>query len=186
MSDTIMIDETNNSVIIEETSETVIVQAPVRLTAGYWGTFWDTTDQSAANTTTAYAVTLNSADANSDGVSVASNSQITFANAGVYNIQFSIQFENTDSQDHDVDVWFRKNGTDIADSNSRVTVPSKHGSVNGHVLVALNLVLQLAANDYVQIMWATDDTAVRIETIPAASTPTRPRTPSVIVTATTV
>lgn len=183
MSDLIVIDETNNSVIIEEKNDTVIVQAPVRLVAGYWGSFWDTTDQSAANTTTAYAVTLNSSDANSDGVSVVSNSRITFAHAGVYNIQFSIQFNNSDSQAHDVDIWFRKNGNDIADSNSRYTIPSKHGAVDGHLIAALNFVTQLAINDYIEIMWHTDNVAVTIEHLPAAATPTRPATPSVIVTA---
>lgn len=183
MSDLIVIDEANNSVIIEEKNDTVIVQAPVRLVAGYWGAFSDTTDQSAANTTTAYAVTLNTTDANSNGVSIVSNSQITFAYAGVYNIQFSIQLNNTDSQAHDIDIWFRKNGNDIADSNSRFTVPSKHGSVDGHLIAALNFVTQLAANDYVQIMWHVDNVAVTIEHLAAASTPTRPATPSAIVTA---
>lgn len=147
-----------------------------------YGAFQDSTDQSAASTTTAYAITLNTTDF-SNGVSVASNSRITFATGGIYNIQFSIQFANADSQIQDVDIWFRKNGTDITASNSKFSVQNKHGSVNGHLIAALNFYAQVAANDYIEIMWATTNTSVTIEHIPAQTSPTRPATPSAIVTA---
>lgn len=147
-----------------------------------YGAFQDSTDQSAASTTTAYAITLNTTDF-SNGVSVASNSRITFATGGIYNIQFSIQFANADSQIQDVDIWFRKNGTDITASNSKFSVQNKHGSVNGHLIAALNFYAQVAANDYIEIMWATTNTSVTIEQIPAQTSPTRPATPSAIVTA---
>ena len=62
-----------------------------------YGAFQDTTDQSAASTTTAYAITLNTTDF-SNGVSVVSNSRITFATGGIYDIKFSIQFANADSR----------------------------------------------------------------------------------------
>lgn len=147
-----------------------------------YGAFQDTTDQVAANTTTAYAITYNTTDF-SKGVSVVSNSQITFETGGVYDIQFSIQFANDDTQIQDVDVWFRKNGTDIAGSNSKFSVPNSHGGVDGHLIAALNFYVQVAANDYVQIMWATSSTLVTIEHLAVQTTPTRPATPSVIVTA---
>lgn len=146
-----------------------------------YGAFQDSTDQTAASTTAAYAVTLNTTDY-SAGVSVVSNSQITVRTGGVYNIQFSIQFANKNVAIQDVDVWFRKNGTDIAASNSKFSVPNSHGGVNGHLIGALNFYLQLAAGDYVQLMWATTSTDVSLEQIPAQTTPTRPSTPSVIVT----
>jgi len=147
-----------------------------------YGAFQDTTDQSAASTTAAYAITLNTTDF-SNGVSVVSNSRITFATGGIYNIQFSIQFANDNSQIEDVDVWFRKNGTDIAGSNSKFSVPNKHGSVKGHLIAALNFYNQVNAGDYVEIMWSTTNTAVILEQIPTQTSPTRPSTPSVIVTA---
>jgi hypothetical protein len=147
-----------------------------------YGAFQDTTDQAAANTTTAYAITYNTTDF-SKGISVVSNSQITFETGGVYDIQFSIQFANDDTQIQDVDVWFRKNGTDIAGSNSKFSVPNSHGGVDGHLIAALNFYVQVAANDYVQIMWATSSTLVTIEHLAVQTTPTRPATPSVIVTA---
>ena len=91
-----------------------------------YGAFQDTTDQNAASTTAAYAVTLNTTDY-SAGVSVVSNSQITARTGGVYNIQFSIQFANGNVAIQDVDIWFRKNGTDVAGSNSKFSVPNSHG-----------------------------------------------------------
>jgi len=147
-----------------------------------FGAFQDSTDQSAASTTTAYAIGLNTTDY-SNGVTVSNTSRINFKNAGTYNIQFSIQFANDDSQIQDVDVWFRKNGTDVAGSNSKFSVDSKHGSIKGHLIAALNFFIQLAANDYVEIMWATSSTLVTVEHLPTQTTPDRPATPSVIVTA---
>ncbi len=149
---------------------------------GWWGSFWDTTDQTIASTTTAYVVTLNNADANNDGVSVVSNSQLTVANAAVYRISVSYQFVNTDSQAHDVVFWFRKNGVDIPDSASKVTVPSTHGGALGHQVTMVEIVQTLAAGDYVQLAWSADSTSIKIETLPAGTTPVHPEIPSVIVT----
>lgn len=102
--------------------------------------------------------------------------------AGVYNIQFSVQMVNTDANIHDIDVWFRKNGVNVADSNSQFSIPSKHGSIDGHSIGALNLFLDLAADEYVEIMWATTDATTTIQYVAAQTGPTRPATPSVIVT----
>ena len=96
-----------------------------------YGAFQDSTDQTAASTTAAYAVTFNTNDF-VNGVSVVSNSRLTVKSYGIYNVQFSIQFVNTDSALQDIDIWFRKNGTNIDNSNSRFSVPNRHGSVDGH------------------------------------------------------
>lgn len=161
---------------------TLTVSAGTAGVFGWWGSFWDTTDQTVTSTTEAYVVTLNNADTNNDGVSVVSSSQLTVANAAVYRVSVSYQFVNTDSQAHDVVFWFRKNGTDIADSASKVTVPSTHGGALGHQITMVEIVQTLAANDYVQLVWAADNTAVKIETLPAGTTPVHPQIPSVIVT----
>lgn len=146
-----------------------------------YGAFQDTTDQTAASTTAAYAITLDTTDY-AVGVAIVSSSQITVRSAGVYNIQFSLQFANDNVAIQDVDVWFRKNGTDVAGSNSKFSVPNSHGGTDGHLIAALNFYIQLAANDYVQLMWATSSTDVSIEHLAAQTNPTRPTTPSVIVT----
>jgi len=102
--------------------------------------------------------------------------------AGVYNVQFSIQMVNTDSSVHDIDVWMRKNGSDVADSNSQFSVPSKHGAIDGHLIGALNLFIELAADEYVELMWSTADATTTIQYLGAQTGPVRPATPSVILT----
>jgi len=146
-----------------------------------YGAFQDSTDQTASSTTAAYSVTFNTTDF-SHGVSVASNSQLTVKSYGIYNVQFSLQFVNTDTQIQDVDVWFAKNGTNIANSNSRFSIPNSHGGTDGHLIAALNFWTEMNANDYVEIKWRTTSTAVSIQQIPAQTSPTRPATPSAIVT----
>ena len=151
-----------------------------------YGAFYDTTDQTAASATTAYVVTLNGISA-SKGVSIQSGSRITTEFRGVYNIQFSIQLKNTTNSSQDVDIWFRKNGTDIPDSNSRFGIPARASSGDpAHTIAALNFIAEMAVNDYVELVWCTSDVGVVIEYYPADTGPTRPATPSVILTTTFV
>ena len=146
------------------------------------GAFQDSTDQTAANTTTAYAVTFNTTDF-SNGVTIASNSRITVADAGIWNLQFSIQFKNTSNDGQDVDIWFRKNGTNIANSNSRFHLSQRKSAGDpSHLIAAMNFFVSLAANDYVEIMWRTASTDVSIEHFGTSTSPTRPAVPSAIVT----
>jgi hypothetical protein len=151
-----------------------------------YGAFQDGTDQTAANTTTAYAITFDTTDF-SNGVTLSNSSRLNVAQAGIYNLQFSIQFKNTTNDTPDADVWFRKNGTNIDKSNSRFGLaPRKSAGDPSHSIAALNFFVSLAANDYVEIMWRPSDTGVSIEHYAASSTPTRPVVPSVIATLTFV
>ena len=146
------------------------------------GAFQDSTDQVAANTTTAYAVTFNTTDF-SNGVTVASGSRLTVADAGIWNLQFSIQFTNTTNSSQDVDVWFRVNGTNSANSNSRFGFAPRKGVGDPyHIIAAMNYFLSLNATDYVEIMWRPTDVGVSIEQYAAGTSPTRPAVPSAIVT----
>jgi len=146
------------------------------------GAFQDSTDQVAANTTTAYAVTFNTTDF-SNGVTMASGSRITVADAGIWNLQFSIQFTNTTNSSQDVDVWFRVNGTNVANSNSRFGfAPRKSAGDPYHTIAAMNYFVSLNATNYVEIMWRPTDTGVSIEQYAAGTSPTRPAVPSAIVT----
>jgi hypothetical protein len=151
---------------------------------GYWGSFWDTTTQTAGAINTAYAITLNSADAANNGVSVASSSQITFAHSGVYSLTFSIQFTNTSTQNGSTQIWLKKNGVNLPDTNSHYDVPDKQGSAYSSEIFTVNFVLDLSANDYIQVFWQTSSTSVSLETLAASGN--YPRTPSIIFTATQV
>lgn len=149
---------------------------------GYWGSFFDTTDQTIASTTTAYVVGLNSSGPHNDGVSVVDGSKVTVAHAGVYNIATSVQLTSVNVQIHDAWFWFRKNGVDIPDSCSQVSIPQSHGGNPGALLFYVNIMDKLEAGDYIQLVWNANDTTVSLQTIPAAVSPVRPQTPSVILT----
>ena len=147
-----------------------------------YGAFQDSTDQTAASTTAAYAITFNTTDF-SNGVTVASGSRITVADAGIWNLQFSIQFTNTTNSSQDVDVWFRVNGSNVANSNSRFGFAPRKGAGDPyHTIAAMNYFVSLNATNYVEIMWRTTDTGVSIEQYAAGTSPTRPAVPSAIVT----
>jgi hypothetical protein len=151
-----------------------------------FGSFYDTTDQTAASTTTAYPITFNTTDI-SNGVSIQSSSKLRVTYPGYYNIQYSIQLANDDNATQDIDIWFSKNGTNIADSNSRFGLaPRKSAGDPYHVIAALNYITYITANDYIELYWRSSNTSTYIEYYAAPSSPTRPAIPSVIMTATFV
>jgi hypothetical protein len=149
---------------------------------GYWGAFWDRTDQTVASTTTAYVVNLGNANADNNGVSVVSGNRVTVAHAGVYNIAVSVQVTSTNSQIHDAWFWFRKNGVNIPASCSQISVPQSHGGTAGALIFYVNIFEKMAAGDYVQLVWSSSDLAVSLQHVDALTSPTRPETPSVILT----
>ena len=151
-----------------------------------YGAFQDGTDQTAANTTTAYAITFDTTDFN-NGVTLSNSSRLNVSQAGIYNIQFSVQLVNTTSASNDIDIWFRKNGTNIDKSNSRFGLaPRKSAGDPFHLIGAMNFFVSLDTNDYIELMWSTSDVGAYIEHYAASSTPTRPSIPSVIATVTFV
>ena len=150
-----------------------------------YGAFQDNTDQTIASTTTAYPMTFDTTDY-SNGVTVGTSgglaSRLTVANAGIYNLQWSGQFQNTDTQLQDVSVWLRKNGTNVAGSTGLIAIPNFHGSVNGHTIAGWNYFIEMAANDYLEMMWSATNTSVSLQHLPVGTSPTRPSTASVIAT----
>ena len=144
-----------------------------------YGAFQDTTDQTAAVVDTAYAMTFNTTDY-ANGVSVASNSRITVTDSGIWNLQWSGQFRNTDTQLHDARIWLKINGTVVTGSTGYISVPNSHGGVDGHSIVGWNYFLSLNANDYVELWWETDSTNISIQAYPAAGN--YPSTASLIAT----
>ena len=137
--------------------------------------------QIAASATVAYPVTFGTNDG-SDGIDLQNNSEIHFSLAGVYNIQFSFQFQNTHSGDEDVTIWLRKNGVNVPGSAGFVSVPSKHGSIPGHCIAAWNYVLEFAATDYFELMWHVSNTTVSMPYYPPGTSPTHPSAASSILT----
>lgn len=122
----------------------------------------------------------------SNNVSVQNSSEVTFANTGVYNIQFSVQFLNYTASDDNVVVWFKQNGTDIAESASVQYIAAKHGSSPGAAILALNLLASVSAGGNVQLFWTSGTGNTVVGSYPASTTPVYPVSPSVILTATQI
>jgi hypothetical protein len=147
--------------------------------AHWYGCFYDTTDQAATTVDTETVVTFDTTSV-TRGVTVQDNTEITAAYAGTYNAQFSVQLLNTNSQEADVWLWLKKNGTNVVDSGGRVTVPSRHGSIDGHLITGWNNFVELDVGDYLELYWETTALTTTLETVPAASD--HPAAPSVIFT----
>jgi hypothetical protein len=144
-----------------------------------YGAFSSNQDQT-ATINTATLMTLNTTDF-SNQVSIAS-SKITVVNSGIYNLQFSTQFQNTDTAFQDVYIWLKQNGVDISGSTGFVSIPNRHAGTNGHAIVGWNYFLSMAATDYVEIYWSIPNTAVSIQHLAASGSPTKPSTQSVVAT----
>lgn len=149
--------------------------------AGYYGSFYSSTDQ--VDGTNPHLMYAESA-ADYDGVTMElgdenTKSQITFAHTGTYNIQFSAQLHHTGGggNGQTVNIWFKHNGTNIPNSDTKVTVQSN----NPYVVAAWNFVYSVAAGDYIEIAWLTDNSSIIIEHEAAGAV--TPAIPSLIITA---
>ena len=153
---------------------------------GYWGSFWDETSQVAAAIDTAYPILLRKVDLSNRGVKIISDSRITVDHPGIYSFTFSIQFSNNDAQIHDVNVWLRKNDSgssgDVPASDSKFSIISSHGGVDGNVIGTVNFVLGLVAGDYIELMWMTSNVAAYIHAEGASASPAHPSIPGIICT----
>ena len=144
-----------------------------------YGAFSSDQDQT-ATVNTATLMTFNTTDFANE-VSI-SSSQITVVNAGIYNLQFSVQFQNTDTAFQDVYIWLRQNGVDIPGSTGFVSIPNRHAGTDGHSIIGWNYFLNMAAGDYIEIYWSVPIAAVTIQHLAASGTPTKPSTQSVVAT----
>lgn len=149
------------------------------------GAFQNDADQTFSSANTPTVVAFNTTDS-AYGFSLASN-KVTITNAGTYNIQFSLQFANMDTQIHEVTIWLRKNGTDITGTGSKYAVVSSHGGTDGYLIAVANFFIDVAANDYIELICSTTSTQVYLERYTASTSPyIRPSIPSSVITFTLV
>ena len=172
-------------------SGTTLTNTATPTPLGYYGAWQDDNTQTAAANNTAYAMMFHTADITPNGVSIANNgsgnpTRITFAYTGVYNIQFSSQFQNTDNAQHDINIWLRLNGSDVSGTDGLISIPARKaaGAGNeGHVIAGWNYLLNVVAGQYYELMWMTDDYVhVTMQYYSAGSPP--PSAASVILTVT--
>lgn len=145
------------------------------LTAGpIMGSWYDTTSQ----TTTANTATpmyCNSTD-HQNGIIKRYDSNFEVQYAGKYNLQFSVQLDQSSGAGHHIFIWFRKNGVDIPYSASEVAI---QGTV-AETIPSWNYIFDLQAGDYVNVMYSVTDAGVQLKSVGAASPV--PAIPSVIIT----
>lgn len=145
------------------------------VSTGNYGSFYSTQDQTlAANAVGPF--TFNNTDL-SNNVSIVSNSRITLANAGKYNIQFSAQFHHIGGggSGDTVNIWLRKGGVDVPDSNTKLTITSS----TKYSVAAWNFFVDASAGNYFEIVWSTDNANIKIEYEPIG---VHPAIPSIILT----
>jgi hypothetical protein len=151
---------------------------PRELKMPRYGTFYDTTTQTAAAINTAYPITFNTTDLSRGVYRGSPTSRIVVDREGVYDFQFSAQLDNTSGGNHLIFIWCRKNGVDVAQSASQVALKG----TDGELVAAWNFVLQMKALDYFELVWSVNNTAVQI-LAQAAAAPV-PAIPSVLLTVT--
>ena len=149
--------------------------APREFKRSRYGSFYDTTTQTATIINTATAITFNTTDL-SQGVFLSTTSRVMVDTEGIYNFDTSFQIDKTAGGTGIFDFWFRLNGVDVADSASRIRVQGN----NAEVFSSLNYFFDLKANDYVELMFAVTDLTIEITAFPAAAPV--PGIPSIILT----
>ena len=170
---------------IDNLFESILGVTGLKTLRSVYGSFYDTGNHTAlANVAT--AVFLNGTAVANDVYIGSPTSRVYVNSAGVYNIQFSIQLSNTGtgtSNIDDVTIWFRLNGINIPNSASITQVPSRSGTIDGHIILDLNFMLEMNAGDYVELYWTSDTGTTALNTYPASViAPIHPASPATILT----
>lgn len=153
-----------------------LLPPPRQFAASRYGSFYDTTTQTATTINTATAITFNNTDL-SNGVFLDSpTSRVTVDTPGIYNFQTSIQLDSTVSSAQEFYLWFRLNGVDVTNSASQLRIQGN----NAEIFVALNYFFNLKANDYVELMYSVSDLGVRL--LASGAVAPHPGIPSIILT----
>jgi hypothetical protein len=162
------------AVLIKSATDGVIFVRPTIEQQKYYGEFTKTTDQTPASTNTAYALTFDNTEI-AEGISIGSPaSRIVVVQSGLYQFDATVQIGSSSSSAKTVWLWFRKNGTDVANSARLVTININ----NGYTAVSMSEFFSLAANDRIEIMFAADATAITVDNV--AATAFAPAAPAVV------
>lgn len=141
-----------------------------------YGSFYDTTTQTATTINTAKAVTFNNTDLSSGVYLGTPTSRVYVDTPGIYNFDTSFQLDKTTGGTGLFYLWFRLNGVDVPDSASQIRIQGN----NAEIFSSLNYFFDLNAGDYVEIMYSVDDLSVQI--LAEAAAAPHPGIPSIILT----
>jgi hypothetical protein len=142
----------------------------------YVGSWYSSTSQTVAGANTVTGITHDAQTVNIGGFSYA-GSTITLPVAGTYEIIGSIQFDTTSGGTNEADFWLMKNGTDLVNSASKVSIVN-----NGETIGTVSLIDTFVANDQVGWRFASADANMTATFFNSTvTTPyTRPGVPSII------
>jgi hypothetical protein len=146
-----------------------------------YGSFIDTTTQTVLGANIATPIYFNTtiASSNVNRVGSGSTTWIQMQNAGTFNIQFSAQLNlSSGTQPKVASIWLRKNGVDVPDSTGYITVVGK----DNQTIAAWNYVDTYNKNDYFELYFSSSDANMTVQTVAAGTGPTRPESPSMILT----
>lgn len=161
------------------TADGIIFVRPIIEQQKYYGEFTKTTTQIPAVINTAYALTFDNTQV-ANGVSIGSpSSRIYIEQAGLYNISCSVQITSTNASQKAIWVWVKLNGVTNFANSARIASSSLN---NGYLVVSLNEVSSFLANDYIEIMYATNDINISVSTV--AATAFAPAAPASILSVT--
>jgi hypothetical protein len=158
----------------------IIFVRPTITQMQYYGVFTKTTDQTPAAINTEYLLTFDNTQI-SNGVTIGgTTSRIIVPESGLYQFDATVQLTSGSSSSKNIWVWWKKNGTAIANSARLVTSDVN----NGYIPIALNETVSLAANEYVELAFAADSTNVTVDSV--AATAFAPAAPAVVLSVTQV
>lgn len=168
------------SCIISDATNGLIFVRPTIQQMQYYGVFTKTTDQTPAAIDTEYLLTFDNTQI-SNGVTIGgTTSRIIVPQSGLYQFDATVQLSSGSASAKNVWVWFKKNGAAIANSARLVTTDVN----NGYIPIALSETVSLAANGYVEMAFAADDTNVTVDNVTA--TAFAPAAPSIVLQVTQV
>lgn len=172
---------------VDNLTQSLLTNTGQRFFRAPMGSFYDTTTQTVGTINTPTKVNISNSDTACTNAMSMTSSRITVTYPGVYNIQFSVQSTNSDTQAHDAAIWLRKNGSDVANSDSVWSIQGTHGGQPGYNVTAANFLLSVSASDYFEFWWSTNALQVQLNSLPAITSPfAAPAAPGVIVTVTFV
>ena len=146
-----------------------------------YGSFYDTTTQIALGNNTPTPMTYNTTDF-SNGISIVNNSRISVSQSGIYNIQFSAQLDRVSGSGVvAIDIWLRKNGQNVANTNTKVTMTGN--SNQSKIVASWNFFVSLNAGEYAELYWNTPTTNIVLLYEAENLIIPHPATPSIILTA---
>jgi microcystin-dependent protein len=141
------------------------------------------TDQPLASITAAQSIAIGTL-AEANGISIENADEVTFEYEGTYSLTFSAQITNYANSVQKAVFWVKKNGVDYPDSATEMDLqPRKSSGIPNRQVITINYVATAEAGDYVQVYWAGDSTDLKVESLPAGTSPVYPAVPSIILTA---